>query len=214
MLKFISIGQHTTKFYRKRRNRYGSTLGGTVTLLVVASFLFYAVWNLYRCIALKDVTRTIEPIRINLSDLKNVTYKQFADFGFPVFETYIYPSFDTYETYGSDLFSMSDWYSVETRIGEKSKFKVPIMNETIQAHVKTLMPQVAQQLNIKFEDNEDYLYSGFFKNTTSDSYMSRGFIFQVDRTDITTSQAVALLNYTSSSGNLSILGTSLASGYI
>ncbi len=60
LLKSISIGKHTTKFYRKGKNKYGSVVGGTVTLIAGSFFLFSSVMTLYRCFSQQDVTISVE----------------------------------------------------------------------------------------------------------------------------------------------------------
>ena len=72
------------------------------------------------------------------------------------------------------------------------------MNKTIQEHVKTLLPEVAKTLGIKFNDSKSYLFTGFFKNITGSSYEAIGVIYQVrDWAYIGESPTLAYLNYTS-----------------
>jgi hypothetical protein len=56
-----------------------------------------------------------------------------------------------------------------------------------------------------------YLFTGFFNKLTTDSYKAVGIIYRVDDlADLPNSEALALLNYTSTSSNLEITGTSIA----
>jgi hypothetical protein len=50
ILKFIAMGQHSTKFYRNKNSKYSSIFGGLLSLVLYIAMLFlilYSLWDLY-----------------------------------------------------------------------------------------------------------------------------------------------------------------------
>ncbi len=119
LLKAISLGQHTTIFYRKKNNKYGTTLGGSVTLVVGSIFLIFSAMTLYRCISYKDITMTVEQVKVENQDIKDITVKELVDLGFPMINFNIDTSI---LSLNYSTFYIRDWYPVETCLNENKVY--------------------------------------------------------------------------------------------
>lgn len=83
-LKSWSFGQYITKFYRKKKAKYSSVSGGIISIfLCVFIFIMVSVsfWNLFQN---NDYTMTWGTTTLEKWDLRDITFKELVDLGFPL----------------------------------------------------------------------------------------------------------------------------------
>ena len=86
-LKFISLGQHTTKLYENGKNKYSSVVGGIATLFLLGVLIFLSTSIMIGCIGRKEWTSHITTQRFTDWEHSQTSKKELSAMGlkFPTF---------------------------------------------------------------------------------------------------------------------------------